>query len=272
MNGWIVMFEVVALPAFSDNYLWLLFSDGRAVVVDPGDARVVERALTERALALDGILLTHHHADHTGGVAALAAAHACPVYGPAREDIAGVTRAVADADRLAVLGAWFEVIEVPGHTRGHIAYWCEPARSVFCGDTLFAGGCGRLFEGSPQQMWESLNRLAALPGDTRVYCAHEYTRANLRFARHVEPDNPALERRSLAVDALRAAGLPTVPSTVAEERATNPFLRCTEPGIVRRAATLGAAPRVARRVAAWPGMTGPARILAILRAAKDDYA
>ncbi len=265
------MFDVVGLPAFSDNYLWLLFSNTHAVVVDPGDAQVVERALAARSLALAGILLTHHHDDHTGGVAALVAAHPCPVYGPARESIAGVTHGLIDGARIEVLDAWFEVIEVPGHTRGHLAYWCRDAQAVFCGDTLFAGGCGRLFEGTPAQMHASLLRLAALPASTRVYCAHEYTASNLRFARHLMPDDEAIRTRYEAVLALRSADRPTVPTTIDIERATNPFLRCDEPAFAACAHALIQDPAIDARVASWPAASGSAAVFAALRAAKDLY-
>ena len=203
------MFDVVALPAFSDNYLWLLFSATHAVVVDPGDAEVVERALAQRSLALAGILLTHHHDDHSGGAAALAAAHGCAVYGPQRPDLPVVTHPVRDGDRLELLGTSFIVLALPGHTRDHLGYWCEPAQAVFCGDTLFASGCGRLFEGTPAQMHASLQRLAALPPATRVYCAHEYTVANLRFAKSLAPDDAAIEAALGAALAARAASRPT---------------------------------------------------------------
>lgn len=267
----LVMFDIVALPALADNYIWLLCGKARAVAVDPGDAGVVERALADRALALDGILLTHHHADHTGGVPDLVRAHGCRVWGPAREHIPGVTDPLDGGGVVTVLGQTLHVIAVPGHTAGHLAYWCPPAHALFCGDTLFAAGCGRLFEGSPGQMWDSLQKLAALPPDTRVYCAHEYTAANLRYARHVTPDDPALARRAADVDALRAAGRPSLPSTLAEETATNPYLRCREPAMAARALALLADPAVAQRMARWPALTGPARTFAVLRAAKDLF-
>jgi hydroxyacylglutathione hydrolase len=219
------------IPAFQDNYLWLL-SDGRqAAVVDPGDAEPVERALATRALALAAILVTHHHGDHVGGVAQLAAAHRAHVFGPAGERIPCRDTALRDGDRIEVLGTRFDVIDVPGHTRGHIAYYAPALQAVFCGDTLFAGGCGRLFEGTPEQMVGSLAKLAALPAATRVYCAHEYTLANLRFALAVEPDNATLAERRRRCEAQRARDEPTVPSTIADELATNPFLRCGEPAI-----------------------------------------
>ena len=231
---------VTTVPAFDDNYLWLVHApaDPRQVlVVDPGDAAAVEAALRAQGLVLAGILVTHHHGDHVGGVQALVAGAALPVFGPGNEDIEGITHPVQGGARveLPALGLSFAVLDVPGHTRGHIAYAGHGA--VFCGDTLFSGGCGRLFEGTPAQMYASLGALAALPPETQVYCAHEYTASNLRFALAVEPDNAALVAYTAEVAALRAAGQATVPTTVARERAINPFLRTTEPAV--RAAAAG---------------------------------
>ncbi len=224
--------SITPLPAFSDNYLWLLSRDGHAAIVDPGDPAPVERALHERHLTLDAILVTHHHADHVGGVTALRATGA-KVYGPSSEDIDGVDVHVSGGDRIEVLGTPFKVLDVPGHTAGHIAYFTDALTqpAVFCGDTLFACGCGRLFEGTPAQMLDSLERLAALPANTRVYCAHEYTLANVRFALAVEPGNIDLQARAAAVAATRRLGAPTVPSTIGLELATNPFMRCDVPAI-----------------------------------------
>ena len=224
--------SITPLPAFSDNYLWLLSRDGHAAVVDPGDPAPVQRALDERGLTLDAILVTHHHADHVGGVTALRATRA-RVYGPRGEDIDGVDVHVGGGDRVEVLGTPFTVLDVPGHTAGHIAYFTEVLDPpvVFCGDTLFACGCGRLFEGTPAQMLDSLERLAALPATTRVYCAHEYTLANLRFALAVEPGNTDLQVRAAAAAATRSRGEPTLPSTIGLELATNPFMRCDVPAI-----------------------------------------
>ena len=260
---------VLPIGAFKDNYLWLLCRGSDAVVVDPGDAAPVEKVLADRGLTLRAILLTHHHADHTGGVAALLAARvgrALPVYGPANESIAGVTTPLEEGERVTIdaLGLSFDVFDIPGHTRGHIAYFARsdadrPAL-LFCGDTLFAAGCGRLFEGTAAQMHASLGKLAALPPDTRVYCAHEYTVANLRFARAVEPHSAELDRRAAEADATRARGEPTLPSTIALERATNPFLR------VDVAAVREAAERHAPGAAATPLATFTA-----LRQWKDSF-
>ncbi len=213
------------INAFSDNYIWLFHQSGSpsACVVDPGDAAPVEAILSRRNLTLDAILVTHHHADHVGGISALLNGRDIPVYGPG--SISQVSQPVSEGENLVLMGTTFEVIAVPGHTLDHIAFFAPDEPLIFCGDTLFAGGCGRLFEGTPQQMWQSLSRIAQLPADTRVYCAHEYTQSNLRFARAVEPDNIALSQRAEKVQRQRMAEEATVPSLLSEELATNPFLR-----------------------------------------------
>src|SRR5688572_3222347 len=223
--------RAIPLPAFDDNYIWLLAADdGAALVVDPGDAGPVLQAVAQ-GLRPEAILLTHHHADHAGGAAELAARFRVPCHGPVDARIAAVDRPVADGDRVPVpaLGIEFDVMEIPGHTRTHIAFHGDGR--LFCGDTLFSLGCGRLFEGTPAQMLASLDRLAALPADTAVYCGHEYTEANGRFARVAEPDNVERERHLADVAALRAQGRPSLPSTLATERAANPFLRVDEPAL-----------------------------------------
>jgi hydroxyacylglutathione hydrolase len=231
---------VTRVPAFEDNYLWLAHGQGdaaaRVAVVDPGDPAAIEAVLDARKLTLAAILVTHHHGDHTGGVEALASRHGVPVYGPATEDIPGRTIAVRGGDRVELpsLGLAFRVLDVPGHTAGHIAYAGHGA--VFCGDTMFSGGCGRLFEGTPAQMLASLDALATLPDETQVYCAHEYTAANLRFALAVEPGNAALVAYAADVARLREQQVPTVPTTIGRERAINPFLR-TRLAAVRASAT-----------------------------------
>jgi hydroxyacylglutathione hydrolase len=233
-------FEVQPIPAFKDNYIWLLRRGQAAVVVDPGDSGPVETVLEREGLRLEAILVTHHHADHQGGVAALAGHWRPAVYGPAAESITGLTHPLSGGETipLPMLGAAAKVLHVPGHTLGHLAY-VFPGH-LFCGDTLFGAGCGRLFEGSPQQMMESLAQFAALPDDTRIYCAHEYTQMNLRFAVAVEPRNAEIAARVAATGALRAAGLPTLPSTLALEKATNPFLRSHEPAVIAAARERGA--------------------------------
>jgi hydroxyacylglutathione hydrolase len=215
--------NLTALPAFTDNYIWMLHDGAQALVVDPGEAAPVQAALDALGLQLAGILVTHHHADHVGGVDALRSRLVGPVFGPARERIPAPFEPLVAGDRVQLLGLDFEVFDVPGHTAGHIAYLHRPAGQapiLFCGDTLFSAGCGRLFEGTPAQMHASLAQLAALPGNTRVCCTHEYTLSNLRFAAAVE----------------RA----TLPSTIARELTINPFLRCAESPVVANARAHGA--------------------------------
>ncbi len=252
--------RVEPIPAFADNYLWLIVRDSRAAVADPGDADAVRQRLASGGLDLEAILVTHHHGDHVGGVAELRRATGARVYGPRGEAIPAVDDRLAGGERCEVLGIDFEVIDVPGHTRGHVAYFAPQPRWLFCGDTLFGAGCGRLFEGTAEQMSASLDRLAALPGETQVYCAHEYTLANLRFALAVEPGNEALHRRRQACADLRQRGEPTLPSTIAEERATNPFLRCDVPAVRRSAERQAGRPLAAR-----------SEVFAALRQWKNTY-
>lgn len=233
------MISVLPLPAFQDNYIWVIRDAAarRVVVVDPGDAGVVEDYLARSGEQLAGILLTHHHADHTGGVDALCRKYPVPVYGPADPRMPMVKQLVADGERVEVLGQVFEVLAVPGHTREHIAYYAaNPATAdqrplLFCGDTLFAAGCGRMFEGTAPGMHASLERLAALPPATLVYCTHEYTLSNLAFARQVLPGDADIAERETSEAAKRKQGLPTLPSSIALEQATNPFLRCADPEV-----------------------------------------
>ncbi|HEY6821504.1 MAG TPA: hydroxyacylglutathione hydrolase [Burkholderiales bacterium] len=253
-------FEIVPVSAFKDNYVWTLRNSRHAAVVDPGDARPVIDYLAREGLELAAILATHHHADHVGGIEALLQKKQVPVYGPRNEPIPTLTRAVSEGDEVSVpeLGAVFSVIDIPGHTRAHIAYY--GAGALFCGDTLFACGCGRLFEGTAQQMYTSLQKLRALPDDTKVYCGHEYTLANIGFAKAVEPRNAALAARQARDEKLRQAGRPTLPSTLGEEKATNPFLRCAEPAVIESANKyLGAR------------MADPVKVFAAIRDWKNSF-
>jgi hydroxyacylglutathione hydrolase len=235
------MLTVSPVPAFQDNYLWLIHDGQHAAVVDPGDAGPIFAALDANQFSLGAILLTHHHADHVGGVRALVQHARVPVFGPGNEGIAEVTHPLQDGDSIKVPGIdlVLDVLAVPGHTRGHIAYVAPSQHWLFCGDTLFAGGCGRLFEGTPAQMHASLSKLAGLPEHTAVYCAHEYTLSHLKFAREVEPENMDLLIRIEAEQHKRANNFPTVPSTIGLEKRTNPFLRASEPAIADRLMSLG---------------------------------
>ncbi|MGE5470854.1 MAG: hydroxyacylglutathione hydrolase [Bacteroidota bacterium] len=251
------MLNISLIPAFKDNYIWLLTAGQRAAVVDPGAAAPVLARLEADGLSLESILITHHHADHQGGVAELAERWRPAVLAPGGESITGCTQPLRGGERIEILGQAFEVIAVPGHTLGHLAYYA-PGR-LFCGDTLFGAGCGRLFEGTPAQMAGSLARIAALPDDTRVYCAHEYTEANLRFAAAVEPDNPDIKDRITRVAQLRAHSQSSVPSTLGEEKATNPFLRCTLPAVIAAGLRHGASD------------ASPTAIFAAIRGWRNDF-
>jgi hydroxyacylglutathione hydrolase len=236
--------KLLPLPAFADNYIWMLHDGREALVVDPGDAQPVLNALHHEGLKLQGILVTHHHADHTAGIDILRQVTDSPVFGPANEVLPEPVLRQSGGAIIRLLGLTFHVIEVPGHTAGHIAYFAEidnDAPVLFCGDTLFSGGCGRLFEGTAAQMQASLQQLAALPGATRVCCAHEYTLSNLKFALEVEPDNIQLAQYWRHCQMLREEGKPTLPSSVETERQINPFLRSDQPTIVASANRFDAA-------------------------------
>lgn len=257
--------SVLTVPAFKDNYLWLIHDGSNAAVVDPGDAAPILQALEQHGLTLTAILLTHHHNDHIGGVQALLDRFDVPVFGPRNDGIEEVTHPLSEGDRVTVpgLGLEFAVLDVPGHTLGHIAYvrTTPGLHWLFCGDTLFAGGCGRLFEGTPEQMSASLDKLAALPEDTEVYCAHEYTLSNLRFAQAVEPGNEALALRMRDEGAKRAQDVPTVPSSIGLERSTNPFIRYREPAIAESLVAAGKLDRDAT----------PVQVFAALREWKNVF-
>ena len=222
------MLHLIPIPAFADNYLWLLHDGERALVVDPGDAAPVLQVLAQHALRLESILVTHHHADHIGGVDILRDATGAKVYGPANERIPAPSTPLREGDTVSALDLNFEVLDVPGHTAGHIAFYCAEVNGkplLFCGDTLFSGGCGRLFEGTPAQMLASLDKLAGLPAETCVCCTHEYTLSNLRFALAVEPENAELAAYQSQCVQARQAGRPTLPTSIATELLINPFLR-----------------------------------------------
>lgn len=271
--------HLIPIPAFNDNYIWLLHDGKQALVVDPGQAEPVLRLLDESGLKLTQILVTHHHRDHTGGVSVLHSQTGAEVIGPSKESIAEPLRKVGEPDTL-LWGGWrFQVIDVPGHTLGHIAFYAsgqlqadaswpqapidplpEHSGVLFCGDTLFSGGCGRLFEGTAEQMHESLSKMAALPPDTLVCCAHEYTLSNLRFARAVEPNNADLLSHDMLCHSLRQSGRPTLPSTIGLERLINPFLRTAQPQVLLSAQ------------AHDPHSHNPQTCLAALRHWKNNFA
>jgi hydroxyacylglutathione hydrolase len=234
--------SIVALRAFRDNYIWCLHNGQDAAVVDPGDAAPVLEYLRRHRLQLRAVICTHHHADHVGGNAALLVEYSAAVFGPAREHIPGVTQPVKEGDHIRIesLDLEFRVLAIPGHTAGHVAYVGEGV--LFCGDTLFSCGCGRLFEGTPRQMVESLRKLAELPPETLVYCGHEYTLSNIRFARAAEPGNPALARRQTEVETLLKRGLPSLPSRIGTELSTNPFLRAHLPALAYTASQRAGSP------------------------------
>jgi hydroxyacylglutathione hydrolase len=225
------MLEILPIPAFEDNYIWLINDGKHAVVIDPGDAKPVIKWLEQSQLILDAILITHHHSDHIGGVPELIGKYGSHVYAPAKERYDFPHTALAEGDEvdLSQINLKLRVMEVPGHTLGHIAYHAHPY--LFCGDTLFSCGCGRLFEGTPAQMYQSLQRLAKLPETTQVYCTHEYTAHNINFARELDPKNIALQERQREVRILREINKPSLPSSIGLELQINPFLRCQEPAI-----------------------------------------
>jgi hydroxyacylglutathione hydrolase len=254
---------LIPVPAFNDNYIWVLHDGQRALAVDPGESEGLAAWLDAQGLLLDTILLTHHHGDHTGGVVALREASGARVFGPFNEAMPEPLTRVGQGDEVEALGLRFQVIEVPGHTAGHIAYHAvrlDGGPVLFCGDTLFSAGCGRLFEGTPAQMLASLGRLAALPEETRVCCAHEYTLSNLLFALAVDPQNADLQRHAALCKDLRARNLPTLPSSIGVEKRINPFLRAHEPALEASA-----------RAHAPDTQPGPLGVFTTLRAWKNVF-
>lgn len=252
--------DIRLVPLLSDNYAYLLrdAASGKSAIVDPSEAPPILALLGRLGMSLDYILNTHHHGDHSGGNLELKTATGAKVVGPAadRARIPGIDIVLADGETFDLGASKAVALDIPGHTRGHIAFWFAEDRAVFCGDTLFALGCGRMFEGDAPTMWRSLSRLAALPPETRVYCGHEYTEANARFALTIEPGNEELRSRTREVEALREQGKPTIPSTIGQERATNPFLRAGMPDL-----------------AAALGLSGvdPAAVFGAIRARKDRF-
>lgn len=260
------MLNILPIPALKDNYIWLVIhtASSQCLIVDPGSAEPVRHALQTQSLLPIGILLTHHHADHTAGVKDLLENYSMPVFGPTQEARAQVTHPLRDKEMLTIdlsmrpgsPSFYFQVLSIPGHTHGHIAYYGHD--SLFCGDTLFTGGCGQVFEGTMEEMYTSLQRLAALPAQTRVYCGHEYTVQNLSFALAVEPKNRQLQQRMKEAQQRRAYGLPTVPSTLALEKLTNPFLRCEESSVKQAAEQY-----------CGLKLTGPIEVFSVLREWKN---
>lgn len=264
------LLQVWPIPAFDDNYIWCIHDGSSALVVDPGDSAPVIEYLRVSNLILKGILITHHHADHTGGILNLLQALGAdiPVYGPMGENIPGCTVKVMQDDKIEIAAPRIslKIFEVPGHTLGHIAYFANMQANVvepmlFCGDTLFASGCGRLFEGTPAQMSESLGKFVALPKNTLVYCTHEYTLSNIRFALEVEPNNLNLLSWAEQAKSLREQGMPTLPTNIGQELQVNPFMRCDQTGVIA----------AAKEVSGQAELPSPAHVLAVIRAWKDRF-
>lgn len=259
------MSVITGIPAFRDNYFWFICDNPipkctYCAIVDPGDSAVVTAWLTQHAITPVAIFITHHHHDHIDGIVELKQRYSLPVYGPEMEPIPGITHRLRDGYRIVLphdLGNW-AIMTVPGHTRGHIAYW--NGQDLFCGDTLFGAGCGRLFEGTPTQMYESLNKIAALPTSTSIYCAHEYTLVNLAFARVVEPNNPAIDERIVKTQRERNQGLPSIPTRLQDELATNPFLRCNVDSV-----------RQAAEQHQGQSLISPEATFAVLRSWRDHF-
>ena len=258
------MYQVTPIPAFDDNYIWMLHNSNskQAVVVDPGDASVVVTALEKQGKTLSAILITHHHSDHTGGVDALVEQYKVPVYGPHNCNYQGITVPLKDADKIIVMGAEFEIKAIPGHTLDHICYFNNHSQQpqIFCGDTLFLAGCGRLFEGSMPQMLAAMEYFKTLPDETQVYCAHEYSLSNLAFAKAVEPNNLQLREAITRCKLLRENNQPTLPSSLAVERLINPFLRCEQQSVIDSAISINKA-----------NINSPLEVFTVLRNWKNNF-
>lgn len=256
------MFKIIPIKAFTDNYVWTIIKGDEAIVVDPGDPKPVIDKLHELNLSLRQIMITHHHFDHSGGIEELQKIFDCPAYGPAGGHIKGITHPLDDNEHFDVFDQYFMAMATPGHTNDQLAYFCdsEPNPILFCGDTLFAAGCGRLFEGTPQQMHDSLSRFAALPLNTSVYCGHEYTESNLNFAIAVEPNNQNIQRRIEEVKTLRKNNEVTLPSTIELELKTNPFMRCDQENVIQAAAAYSASLD-----------DSPSKVLGTIRSWKDNF-
>ncbi|WP_028356859.1 hydroxyacylglutathione hydrolase [Brackiella oedipodis] len=258
-------YKVFPLPAFSDNYIWIIQQADKIIVVDPGQAEPVLNLIQEQYLQLQAILITHHHADHTGGLSALLQAFSVPVFGPRHEAIQGVDHLLEEGDRFELMlgDLRISVLDVPAHTAGHIAYFAQPQGQdpwLFCGDTLFASGCGRLFEGDSRQMLQSLEKFKNLPQNTKVFCAHEYTLSNIKWALAVEPHNAALQAWSTRAQALRDQGQATIPTTIQHELQCNPFMRTEQPAVIRSASDY-----------AQQDLQEPVQVLATLREWKNNF-
>ena len=232
------MFDVTPIPAFNDNYIWAISVDGQdqIAVVDPGDATPVENYLNENGLKLAAILVTHHHHDHTGGISKLVENHQVPVYGPENSQFDGITQPLADGSSLELFGHTLNIRTIPGHTLDHISYlYSGETPQLFCGDTLFLAGCGRIFEGTPAQMFAAMEYFKTLADNTEIYCTHEYSLANLKFAEAVEPDNADIQATTRQCYQLREDNKPTLPTTIKQERRINPFLRTDAEAVIRSA-------------------------------------
>ena len=252
--------NIEAIPAFSDNYIWILVKGNSAAVVDPGDGSVVESFLSKNNLSLESILITHHHFDHTGGITDLASKWNPKVYGPKGGHIKGIDSELTENSKITILDTEFHIFETPGHTLDHIAYYSKDIGSLFCGDTLFSGGCGRLFEGTPLQMFDSLKKFSDLPEETKVYCTHEYTLSNLTFALEVEPNNVDLKKYFEKVSSLRDSNQISLPSSILLENKINPFLRTSVSQVKENAENYAKKQNLQ-----------PAEVLAAIRDWKDNF-